>query len=84
MGATQYRISFSTGGLLASVPRLDQDRAAPLAPIRGQPPDPARLPVGCAYAPRCRYVQPVCREAVPAFVDVTDGRGAACVRTGVG
>jgi oligopeptide/dipeptide ABC transporter ATP-binding protein len=44
-----------TLGLLRSVPRLDEPRRARLDPIEGQPPDLARLPGGCAFAPRCAF-----------------------------
>lgn len=61
-----------TQGLLASVPRLDQDRSVPLAPIKGSPADPfTRIP-GCRFNPRCDFAEPVCRETEPGF----DGRVA--------
>ena len=31
----------------------------------GSVPDPSSLPAGCAFAPRCGYVMPICREEVP-------------------
>ena len=50
-------------------------RASSLAPgaqaksrldtIDGQPPDLARLPAGCAFAPRCPLVGEICRDAPP-------------------
>ena len=42
-----------TAGLLRSLPRLDLPLPARLPSIDGQPPDIARLPPGCAFAPRC-------------------------------
>jgi peptide/nickel transport system ATP-binding protein len=42
-----------TASLFRSVPHLDGDAAADLAPIEGQPPNPADLPAGCAFEPRC-------------------------------
>ncbi|SDO85820.1 peptide/nickel transport system ATP-binding protein [Klenkia soli] len=42
-----------TGGLLASVPRLDGGRGAPLTPIRGSARDTIPWTQGCAFAPRC-------------------------------
>ena len=42
-----------TASLFRSVPHLDGDATADLAPIEGQPPNPARLPEGCAFEPRC-------------------------------
>lgn len=41
-----------TAGLLASVPRLDQDVRL-LDPIPGQPPTLLELPAGCCFADRC-------------------------------
>ncbi|MEJ7742962.1 MAG: ABC transporter ATP-binding protein [Nocardioidaceae bacterium] len=42
-----------TGGLLASVPRLDSPRGQPLKPIPGSPTDVLPWTQGCAFAPRC-------------------------------
>jgi len=42
-----------TGGLLASVPRLDTARGTPLTPIRGSARDAIPWAHGCAFAPRC-------------------------------
>src|SRR3954469_5887851 len=41
-----------TGGLLKSVPRLDETRKEKLDPIEGSPPDLVRRPKGCAFYPR--------------------------------
>jgi oligopeptide/dipeptide ABC transporter ATP-binding protein len=68
-----------TVGLLQSIPRLDEQRAARLASIAGQPPDLINPLVGCAYAARCPKVQMRCREERPELMPV--GRGeqmAAC------
>jgi oligopeptide/dipeptide ABC transporter ATP-binding protein len=61
-----------TRGLLGSVPRLDQDRSIPLAPIRGNPADPFMKISGCRFHPRCDYAAEICRHTVPVF----DGRVA--------
>jgi oligopeptide/dipeptide ABC transporter ATP-binding protein len=66
-----------TLGLLRSVPRLDEPRRARLDPIEGQPPDLARLPRGCAFAPRCAYRVERCSE-VPPLETVTPGHLSAC------
>ncbi len=42
-----------TGGLLASVPRLDTPRGRPLTPIPGSPNDVLPWTSGCAFTPRC-------------------------------
>jgi peptide/nickel transport system ATP-binding protein len=49
-----------TGGLLASVPRLDAGRGTPLKPIRGSARDTIPWSVGCAFAPRCDNAQDDC------------------------
>jgi oligopeptide transport system ATP-binding protein len=42
-----------TISLFRSIPDLESPAGAKLAPISGAPPDPARRPAGCAFAPRC-------------------------------
>ena len=66
-----------TRGLLASRPRLDTLPGTPLRPIAGQPPDPARLPAGCAFRPRCPDAVAVCAVQVPELLG-DDARRLAC------
>jgi oligopeptide transport system ATP-binding protein len=56
-----------TIGLLDSMPRFDRDRRERLASIDGAPPDLARLPAGCPFAPRCDRRKTQCTESVPAL-----------------
>jgi peptide/nickel transport system ATP-binding protein len=56
-----------TEALLAAIPKLDAPAHTPLAAIGGAPPDPTRLPPGCAFHPRCRYAQERCRHETPAL-----------------
>jgi oligopeptide/dipeptide ABC transporter ATP-binding protein len=68
-----------TLGLLRSVPRLDEPRRERLAPIEGQPPDLTRLPVGCAFAPRCAFQVDRCLREAPVLRPVgSDAHVAAC------
>jgi len=68
-----------TLGLLRSVPRLDEPRRERLDPIEGQPPDLARLPPGCAFAPRCSFRVARCEAEAPVLVSAGDGgHVAAC------
>jgi oligopeptide/dipeptide ABC transporter ATP-binding protein len=67
-----------TLGLLRSVPRLDEPRRARLDPIEGQPPDLARLPPGCAFAPRCAYRVERCAESAPALAALGAEHSSAC------
>jgi peptide/nickel transport system ATP-binding protein len=68
-----------TQGLLASTVH-GQSRDAQIDAIPGSPPDLRRLPTGCAFAPRCGHVQPICRAAVPEPRWPSSGRMARCVR----
>jgi len=57
-----------TRGLLNSVPRLVplSSLTVPLEAIPGNVPDPANLPPGCAFSPRCGHMQPdLCEAALP-------------------
>ncbi len=67
-----------TLGLLRSIPRLDQPRKARLEPIDGQPPDPADLPPGCSFQPRCRFAIEKCATQVPPLMEVEGGHLSAC------
>lgn len=48
--------------------------------IPGMPPDPARMPPGCAFAPRCVQATDACRAAIPALALQPDDRAVACAR----
>ena len=54
-----------TRALVASVPEMDTDRERPLATIPGRPPEPIRVPDGCAFAPRCGYATELCTAERP-------------------
>ena len=68
-----------TRGLMASVPRLHSDAGERLIPIEGQPPDLSRMPVGCAFAPRCRQATDICRNEPPPLRDCGPQHRVACV-----
>jgi len=67
-----------TIGLMASVPRLDQDIKKKLVPIDGQPPDLLYLPPGCPFHPRCRYRIDRCSIENPELEAVSDNHEKAC------
>jgi len=48
--------------------------------LRGQPPNPANLPPGCAFAPRCPFATDLCRTTVPPLEADGEGRLTACHR----
>jgi peptide/nickel transport system ATP-binding protein len=53
-----------TEGLFGSIPDLNGD-ASRLTPIDGLTPDPANLPEGCTFHPRCPYAMRICRAKKP-------------------
>jgi len=67
-----------TIGLMASVPRLDQDTKVKLIPIDGQPPDLLHIPSGCSFHPRCKYAVERCRFDRPELTVVSENHEAAC------
>jgi oligopeptide/dipeptide ABC transporter ATP-binding protein len=58
-----------TSALLESLPRLDRPERA-LVPIGGTPPALLHDPVGCAFAPRCRYAIDACQVTHPSHHDL--------------
>ena len=67
-----------TQALLASIPRPEM-RGRPLSVIEGQPPDLSRLPIGCAFAPRCPVATDRSWEAPPDLTLVAPGHTVRCV-----
>jgi oligopeptide transport system ATP-binding protein len=68
-----------TAGLLRSRPVLGRGGARRhLDTIPGTVPDPAHLPPGCSFEPRCPRRAPVCRERMPALEEKGPGRLARC------
>ena len=68
-----------TIGLMGSVPSLDED-VDRLKPIPGLMPDPANLPAGCKFSPRCPYACEACTCAVPETVETDSGHFVKCVK----
>ena len=67
-----------TVDLLRSVPRIDMPKGTLLEPIRGNPPDLARLPRGCSYRERCDFAVDICGEIAPGLVNVQADCSVAC------
>jgi peptide/nickel transport system ATP-binding protein len=55
-------------------------RGERLTTIPGAPPNLERVPQGCAFAPRCPYVEEACLPEVPDFRSPVPGHAARCVR----
>lgn len=67
-----------TEGLFHSIPNIDA-RAHRLIPIPGLMPDPADLPPGCPFAPRCSYAVEECSKALPARIQLSDTHSVSCI-----
>ena len=72
-----------TIGLLESVPRVDRSahRQQRLRAIPGNIPNPAELPKGCAFHPRCRFAIAACRRDAPPLEDSGKGHSTRCLRS---
>ncbi len=66
-----------TIGLLRSVPDPTAEQGS-LYQIPGQPPDLARLPAGCPFAPRCERAEEICAREFPPFVQLTTDHSSLC------
>ena len=68
-----------TAALLGSLPALEE-RTERQVSIRGSPPDPSRLPTGCAFHPRCDASadRAICINQRPALVEIRPGHASAC------
>jgi len=68
-----------TQALLDAIPRCSSSKEA-LYVIPGHPPDNTRPIVGCAFAPRCRYVAKKCYQFEPEIQLLDSGHFSACLR----
>ena len=66
-----------TVGLFNSLPRLNSSERR-LKPIKGLMPDPANLPVGCAFCDRCPHATDRCFKEKPAMAEVAPGHVVRC------
>lgn len=66
-----------TRGLFASIPRMDVD-VEWLEPIKGLMPDPADLPQGCKFHPRCPYASDGCSQNDIPLREVSPGHMVRC------
>jgi oligopeptide transport system ATP-binding protein len=68
-----------TRALLDALPHPEAAHERELVAIGGSPPSPTAIPPGCAFHPRCGYMQESCRTEVPPLVSVGDRRLACPV-----
>jgi oligopeptide transport system ATP-binding protein len=66
-----------TEALLQSVPRIEH-RGGELRTIPGAPPNPAAVPSGCPFHPRCHRVVEQCPTVRPDLLPIDATRAVAC------
>ena len=66
-----------TRGLMAAVPRVSGGKTR-MAGIPGAVPNPARLPSGCPFHPRCPKAQPLCAQQDPIETIITEDHRVRC------
>ena len=68
----------STMGLLASLPRVDGERATRLTTIPGAVPDIHTLPTGCKFSTRCADRFEPCAEIEPPLIEIAPEHWVRC------
>ena len=70
-----------TKALLAAAPSIKKSLAE-VSPewtiVAGDLPDPAHLPQGCNFSPRCKYAEEVCRQEEPVVKTLPGGHVVEC------
>ncbi len=61
-----------TAALIASLPHPEAVDGERLVSIVGSSPSPLRRPSGCAFHPRCKYVEATCSVEVPNLISLGD------------
>ena len=67
-----------TEALLSSIPKAGLSGQMDRIVLPGEPPDPANLPSGCVFHPRCRYAQDICRTVEPKLRPLTSDHVVSC------
>lgn len=72
-----------TRALFSAIPKAepDSDWLTARVQLTGEIPDPAHVPVGCKFAPRCPYATDRCRQEAPPLTERGTGHMAACWET---
>ncbi len=68
-----------TRALLAAVPAPDPRTKRERVLLEGDAPNPAAVPSGCAFHPRCPEREAICTRVVPQLVDLGGGHCTACL-----
>jgi oligopeptide/dipeptide ABC transporter ATP-binding protein len=69
-----------TEALLSAVPKPDPKRRSTRIILQGEVADPANVPSGCPFHPRCRYATEQCKVEVPLVEHVAPDHKVSCHR----
>jgi oligopeptide/dipeptide ABC transporter ATP-binding protein len=64
--------------LLSAVPSTNPDTTRSRIILTGDVPNPANFPPGCAFHPRCRYAQDICKQQTPEQRELEANHWVAC------
>ena len=67
-----------TKALLSAVPSFDPNQRARRIILKGETPNPADAPAGCAFQDRCSLVHAQCREEMPKLETFASGHDVEC------
>lgn len=67
-----------TEALLSAVPTPDPENKRVRILLPGEVANPANVPPGCPFHPRCGYARDVCRTVVPSWREITPGHHVSC------
>ena len=68
-----------TRALLSAIPIRHPGERRDHSILRGDPPAPIGVAVGCRFAGRCRFAEPRCHHNDPVLTPLPDGRSVACL-----
>ena len=68
-----------TKALLSAVPVPEPGAATQRVVLEGDVPNPASVPSGCPFHPRCPEKRDRCTRTVPQLVDLENGHQTACL-----
>ncbi len=67
-----------TLALLTAIPTLDDYEPPKKVVLRGEIPDPSKVPPGCRLHPRCPFATDECGREEPPLIEVRPGHKVAC------
>jgi len=67
-----------TRALLNAAPGLNPRARKATEAIKGEPPSPLNIPVGCPFKARCELSMPICSEKDPVLEEIRPGHQVAC------